>query len=154
VPSWLVDLIGRTKAQADVVVVTPHWGPNMTPAPVAHVRRAPPVLLDAGAALVAGHSAHLFHGVAQGVLYDMGDFIDDYAVDAGLRNDLGLLFLVEIDADGPRRVDAIPLRLEYAHTRMARGTDAEWIAARFMEGCAALGTRVERAGDRLIVRWR
>ena len=154
VPSWLVDLIGRTKAQADVVVVTPHWGPNMTPAPVAHVRRAPPVLLDAGAALVAGHSAHLFHGVAQGVLYDMGDFIDDYAVDAGLRNDLGLLFLVEVDADGPRRVDAIPLRLEYAHTRMARGTDAEWIAARFMEGCAALGTRVERAGDRLIVRWR
>jgi len=33
--------------------------------------------------------AHVFQGVAGRVLYDLGDFIDDYAVDRRLRNDLG-----------------------------------------------------------------
>ena len=36
--------------------------------------------------LVAGHSAHIFHGVARSVLFDLGDFLDDYAVDRELRN--------------------------------------------------------------------
>lgn len=153
VPGWLLDLIGSTRREVDALLVTPHWGPNMTPAPVRHVRDAAPVLLAAGASLVAGHSAHLFHGVAPRALYDLGDFIDDYATDRVLRNDLGLLFLATIDIDGPSRVEAIPLRLEYGHTRLAYGTDADWIARRFTDACRALGTSVLRSDDRLIVRW-
>jgi poly-gamma-glutamate capsule biosynthesis protein CapA/YwtB (metallophosphatase superfamily) len=38
-------------------------------------------LVQAGATLVAGHSAHVFHGVRDHVLYDLGDFVDDYAID-------------------------------------------------------------------------
>ena len=45
-------------------------------------------------------SAHVFHGVAARVLYDLGDFLDDYRVDRKLRNDLGLLFLVDLVGDG------------------------------------------------------
>src|ERR687891_41390 len=92
--------------EADAVLVTPHWGQNMTSEPVPHVRRAAQALVDAGAALVAGHSAHVFHGVQDGVLFDLGDFLDDYAVDAPLRNDLGLLWFVELDERGPRRLEA------------------------------------------------
>src|SRR5919199_6362635 len=66
---------------ADAVLVTPHWGPNMTAEPVPHVRRAAAALVAAGATLVAGHSAHVFHGVTRRVLYDLGDFLDDYATD-------------------------------------------------------------------------
>jgi poly-gamma-glutamate synthesis protein (capsule biosynthesis protein) len=136
---------------AKPLLVTPHWGPNMTSEPPPSVRRAAQQLLEAGATLVAGHSAHVFHGVAPRVLYDLGDFVDDYRVDRKLRNDLGLLFLVDLEGD---RLEAIPLRLEFAHTRLANGDDAAWIRRRFTAACATLGTRVDEESGRLVARWR
>jgi hypothetical protein len=136
------------------VLVSPHWGPNMAEAPVAHVQRTAAALVEAGATLVAGHSAHVFQGVAGRVLYDLGDFLDDYAVDPALRNDLGLLFLVDLDRDGPRRLEAIPLKLEHCHTRLAAGGDARWIRERFTAACASLGTEVSAEAGRLVVEWR
>ena len=151
VPGWLREA-ARPGPDADATLVTPHWGPNMHAAPVSHVRAAAAALVDAGATLVAGHSAHVFHGVAPPVLYDLGDFIDDYRVDDTLRNDLGLLFLVEIDSE-VRSIEAVPLRLDYGHTRIAPTRDAELIARRFAERCAAEGTAVQADGHRLIVMW-
>jgi poly-gamma-glutamate capsule biosynthesis protein CapA/YwtB (metallophosphatase superfamily) len=154
VPRWLLDRVRDAGALADAVLVTPHWGPNMTTEPVRHVRRTAAALLDAGATLIAGHSAHVPHGVAGRVLYDLGDFLDDYRVDRRLRNDLGLLFLVTLDARGPVRLEAVPLKLEYCHTRPATGEDAAWIRRRFRAACAALGTTVEDHPDRLTISWR
>ena len=136
---------------ADAVLITPHWGPNMTLQPSPHVRRAAAALRAAGATLIAGHSAHVFHGVEPGILYDLGDFLDDYAVDPKLRNDLGLLFLVTLDRDGPRRVEAVPLKLEFCHTRLAEGDDAEWIRRRFRAACAAFDVDVAEDQGRLVV---
>jgi len=154
VPDWLAQLVREAGAQADVTLVTPHWGPNMTTAPVRHVRRAATALVDAGATLVAGHSAHVPHGVGGRVLYDLGDFLDDYRVDPRLRNDLGLLFLVTLDAAGPLRLEALPLKLEYCHTSLATGEDAAWLRRRFRSACAALDTSVAWADGRLIINWR
>jgi poly-gamma-glutamate capsule biosynthesis protein CapA/YwtB (metallophosphatase superfamily) len=150
-PGWLP--AGIAAAGAEVVLVTPHWGPNMTSEPVGHVRRAATALVEAGATLVAGHSAHVPHGVAGPVLYDLGDFLDDYRVDPRLRNDLGLLFLVTLDGRGPARLEALPLKLDFCHTRLATGEDAAWMRRRFRSACAALGTTVEQEADRLVVTW-
>jgi poly-gamma-glutamate capsule biosynthesis protein CapA/YwtB (metallophosphatase superfamily) len=136
---------------ADIVLVTPHWGPNMAAEPLPYVREAAASFRTEGATLVAGHSAHVFHGVARGVLFDLGDFLDDYAVDPELRNDLGLLFVVMLDRSGPVRIEAVPLKLDFCHTRLADGDDAAWIRRRFRAACAALGTEVSEAGDRLVV---
>jgi poly-gamma-glutamate capsule biosynthesis protein CapA/YwtB (metallophosphatase superfamily) len=151
VPDWLAEGVGA--ADAEAVLVTPHWGPNMTSEPVGHVRRAAAALVDAGATLVAGHSAHVPHGVAGPVLYDLGDFLDDYRVDPRLRNDLGLLFLVTLDGHGPVRLEALPLKLDFCHTRLATGEDAAWTRRRFRSACAALGTTLEEEADRLTVSW-
>ena len=136
------------------MLVAPHWGPNMNPEPLPYVRRAAPALREAGATLVAGHSAHVFQGAEPGILYDLGDFVDDYAVDAKRRNDLGLLFFVTLDVTGPSRVEAVPLKLEYCHTRLADGEDAAWIRERFRAACAGLGTEVAEEDDRLVIDWR
>jgi poly-gamma-glutamate capsule biosynthesis protein CapA/YwtB (metallophosphatase superfamily) len=138
-------------AGAAPVLVSPHWGPNMTAEPVPHVRRAADALLDAGAALVAGHSAHVFHGVAGRVLYDLGDFVDDYRVDPVLRNDLGLLWLVDLERGAPVRVEALPLKLDYCHTRVATGDDNGWIARRMIEACRELGAEAREEGGRVII---
>lgn len=150
-PDWLLGSV--REIDADVVLVTPHWGPNMTPEPVPHVRAAARALVRVGATLVAGHSAHVFQGVDGRVLYDLGDFIDDYAVDPVLRNDRGLLFLVDVDGGGPRRLEAVPLALDYCHTRLAEGEERAWIARRFRELCASFRTEVTEEGGRLVVQW-
>ncbi|MFF7726649.1 CapA family protein [Streptomyces sp. NPDC008001] len=137
----------------DITLVTPHWGPNMTRGPSAYIRRAAQQFLAAGATLVAGHSAHVFHGVADRVLYDLGDFIDDYATDDELRNDLGLLFLVTFDGPRPVRVEGVPLALDFCRTRLAGAAEARWIAHRFRQACAAFGTEVTEEGGRLVVEW-
>jgi poly-gamma-glutamate capsule biosynthesis protein CapA/YwtB (metallophosphatase superfamily) len=149
IPDWLPEAIRGL--DADGILVSPHWGPNMLTEPVAHVRTAAGALLEAGATLIAGHSAHLFHGLGRRVLYDVGDFLDDYAVDRRLRNDLGLLFLLDLDGDW---LEAIPLKLEFAHTRLADGDDAAWVRRRFREACAAFGTEVAEEDGRLVARWR
>ena len=146
VPMWAV-AAARPGADADGVVVSPHWGPNMVAHPVERVRRAADALVAAGATLVAGHSAHVFQGVTSRVLLDLGDFLDDYAVDPDLRNDLGLLWLLELDAGVVRRIRALPLTLDYCYTRVASQEETDWIVGRLQELCRPLETRVERAGD-------
>jgi len=143
VPDWLTEAIAAARASADAVLVTPHWGPNMRDSPLPYVRRAAAHLVGAGATLVAGHSAHVFQGVQLPVLFDLGDFVDDYAVHPVLRNDLGLFWLVTLEPSGPTRVEAVPLRLEFCHTRLADAAERNWIRRRLTDACAGFGTAVE-----------
>jgi poly-gamma-glutamate capsule biosynthesis protein CapA/YwtB (metallophosphatase superfamily) len=152
IPPWVLESV--RDLDAEVTLVTPHWGPNMAPEPLSYVQEAAGALVDAGATLVAGHSAHVFQGVAGRVLYDLGDFLDDYAVDAELRNDLGLLFLVTLDKRGPHRIEAVPLKLDYCYTRPATRDEAAWIAHRFRTACAAFGTEVSDEDGRLVIDYR
>ncbi|MFF4620625.1 CapA family protein [Nonomuraea jabiensis] len=149
VPDRLTSTIGSLAG--GLVLVCVHWGPNMTSKPVTHVRRAARALVKAGASLVAGHSAHVFHGVAGPVLYDLGDLIDDYIVDPELRNDLGLIFLVTLDQRGPVRLRAVPIALDYCRTRIANDMETRWIRARFTAACADLGTEVRSEAGTLTV---
>ena len=148
-PGWVRENVCRG-TDADAVLVTPHWGPNMVATPGARIRRAARELLDAGATLVAGHSAHVFHGVASRVLFDLGDFLDDYAVHPQLRNDLGLLWLVDLDHATPHRMRALPLALDYCSTREASRAEADWIVRRLRELCAPFGAVVEIGTEGLI----
>ncbi|MGA8296734.1 MAG: CapA family protein [Acidimicrobiales bacterium] len=148
-PFWLLEAIRNV--DADVIVVTPHWGPNMVRDPVAYVRRAATEFCSEGATLVAGHSAHVFHGVSDRVIFDLGDFIDDYATDPVLRNDLGLLFLVTFESGIPTQLEAVPLGLDFCHTRLAEPDEAIWIARRFEQLCSAFGTTVVERSGRLVI---
>jgi poly-gamma-glutamate capsule biosynthesis protein CapA/YwtB (metallophosphatase superfamily) len=150
-PDWARDAVGAV--DADLVVASPHWGPNMSDRPLAYVRAAATELRRAGATLVAGHSAHVVQGVESTVLYDLGDFLDDYRVDPHLRNDLGLLFVVELEQGAPRRLEATPLKLEYCFTRLADGDDAAWIRRRFRELCSELGTETTEREGRVVIDW-
>ena len=151
VPGWLTVLVRDLAAEVDVVVATPHWGPNMTSAPLPYVRAAAATLIEAGVSLIAGHSAHVVHGVSGAVLYDLGDFLDDYAIDPVLRNDLGLLWLVDLDELGPLRLEVLPLKLDYCFTDLAEREDADLIRRRFREACEAMGTEVNDTARRQLI---
>ena len=51
-------------------------------------------------------------------------------------------------------MSAVPLALNYCHTRLAVGREYIWMRNRFAAACAALGDEMTTAADgRLAVRW-
>lgn len=133
---------------AQVVLLSLHWGPNMRSRPPRHFRQFARAALERGVDVIYGHSAHIFQGVevARGkpILYDTGDFLDDYAVDPLLRNDQSLIFFADVDAQGVRELWLVPVRLGYTVVNRASGADLEGICARMHDLSAELGTTVER----------
>jgi poly-gamma-glutamate capsule biosynthesis protein CapA/YwtB (metallophosphatase superfamily) len=148
-PNWVSGELARLRDEADLVLAFPHWGPNMATEPARWQRERARELIAAGADLVAGHSAHVFHGVGMAgqrpVLFDLGDALDDYRVDRRRRNDMGLLALWSPGAEP--EIELVGLRLHYCETGLAHGKDADWIASRLEKGCAPLGTRVDRVEE-------
>jgi poly-gamma-glutamate capsule biosynthesis protein CapA/YwtB (metallophosphatase superfamily) len=152
-PGWVRGEIAHLRDEADLVVAFPHWGPNMTTRPAGWQRRRARELMAAGADLVAGHSAHVFHGIERApggpILYDLGDALDDYAVDDTLRNDLGILVLWRPRSEP--ELELVALRLGFGETAVARGADADWIVARLTRACRELGTEVHRVSESRLV---
>jgi poly-gamma-glutamate capsule biosynthesis protein CapA/YwtB (metallophosphatase superfamily) len=146
--------IARARAQgADCVVFSNHWGANFVERPSRDFRRFAQRVIELGADAYYGHSAHICQGIeihrGKPILYDTGDFIDDYAVDPVLRNDRSCLFKL-MYADGRlRRIELIPVTLDVAHVALARGKDFDAIAADMERRCAELGTRLQRGSDRM-----
>ena len=72
-------------------------------------------VVEAGADIFWGHSAHVVQGIevyeGKLILYDTGDFVDAYAVDGGLRNDLSALFLVEVAPPDIKGLDLMPVQI-------------------------------------------
>lgn len=149
-PPWLLDAVRAATTRPGLLLVSPHWGPNMVESPMHYVRRAAKELREAGAHVIAGHSAHVFHGVAHRTVFDLGDLIDDYA-SGPLHNELGCLWLLTVEAGVPRRLEAVPIHVDYCFTELASEADARWIAGRLTRACRQLGTDVAADDGRLVI---
>jgi poly-gamma-glutamate capsule biosynthesis protein CapA/YwtB (metallophosphatase superfamily) len=143
------------EAGARTVVFSNHWGPNMVERPSDLFRRFARAVVDRGADVYYGHSAHVFQGVeiyhGKPILYDTGDFIDDYAVDPRLRNDRSFLFRVRVEDGEFRRLELFPVALSYARVELARGDEREAILDRMENLSAEMGTAFARREDRLVL---
>lgn len=153
--SRVANAIDRARAQgADWVVFSNHWGANFVERPSPKFRRFAQRVIELGADIYYGHSAHICQGIeihrGKPILYDTGDFIDDYAVDPVLRNDRSCLFKLMFDQGRLRRIELIPVTLAVAHVALARGEDFAAISAGMEQRCAELGTALERQADRLV----
>jgi poly-gamma-glutamate synthesis protein (capsule biosynthesis protein) len=147
--------IDDARASADFVVFCIHWGPNMRAAPTPAFQAFARAVIDAGADLFWGHSAHVVQGVElwhdKPVLYDTGDFVDDYAVDPELRNDLSALFLLRVRPPHVERLELVPVKIDDMQVNRAAGDDRAWVVERFARLSADMGTRVTAAGGRIAV---
>lgn len=140
---------------AQVVILSLHWGPNMRQRPPRHFRQFAREVLARGVDLIYGHSAHIFQGIevahSKPILYDTGDFLDDYAVDPVLRNDQSLIFMADVEPQGVRELRMLPVRLGYAVVNQAAEPDQTEICDRMTALSAELGTAVERTDSILRV---
>jgi poly-gamma-glutamate synthesis protein (capsule biosynthesis protein) len=139
----LLALVRRTKARAGLLVVSAHRGGNWgTDVPTAH-RDLGRALVDAGADVVFGHSAHIFRGVeiyrGRLLIYSAGDFVDDYAVDPQERNDESFIFLVETAGGRPSRLRLFPTVIAGFQAQLAEKSSRR-IATRMQRLSALMGT--------------
>jgi poly-gamma-glutamate synthesis protein (capsule biosynthesis protein) len=148
-------IAGAREAGADTILFSNHWGPNMVERPRDIFRRFARSVVDRGADVYYGHSAHVFQGVevyrGKPILYDTGDFIDDYAVDERLRNDRSFVFLVSVERGTFRRLQLFPVVLSFARTRLAAGWEREEILRRMERLSAEFGTRFLRRESVLVL---
>lgn len=151
---FLEDEVSRAKdAGARIIILSLHWGPNMVASPPHRFREFAHAAIDRGVDIIHGHSAHIVQAteVYRGslIMYDTGDFLDDYAIDPFLRNDWSFIFLVEIDASGPTKLRMIPVKLTYAQVNVAAGEEFENIRARMRTLCREFHTPVTNTPEGL-----
>ncbi len=75
----MVDDIRKTRAQADVLVLSIHWGVHFVPALIAdYQREVGHAAIDAGVDLILGHHAHILKGIevykGKVIFYSLANF--------------------------------------------------------------------------------
>ncbi|MFQ5965411.1 MAG: CapA family protein [Candidatus Scalinduaceae bacterium] len=137
---------------ASIVVFSIHWGPNMRESPPDYFRTFAHAVIDAGADIFHGHSAHIFQGIEiykhKPIMYDTGDFIDDYYVGVE-KNDQQLLYMITTCSSGIERFELIPVLISECQVNKATGEIFDEIFERIKTLSNAMGTEVLKRGSKL-----
>lgn len=150
--------LANLREQVDLLIVSIHWGPNMKEKPDPDFIEFAHAMIDNGAGLIHGHSAHNFQGIevyGQGViLYDTGDFIDDYMVNLIFRNDHSFFFLAEADKAGVKSLRLIPVFINRCQVNLATGSDYDWSIRNMQELSLDFGTVITDNGEVILTKSR
>ncbi len=143
--------IKKLKRKADIVIVSLHWGPNMKERPSQAFINAAQKMINAGADIIHGHSAHIFQGIEKYngklILYDTGDFVDDYRVDPKLRNDRSFIFLVNSIKSDLKSAELIPIKIDTMQANLATEPDKSLMIKRMRMLSQELDTKISRQGS-------
>jgi poly-gamma-glutamate synthesis protein (capsule biosynthesis protein) len=151
---WVGDALARARAaDPDLVVASLHWGPNWVVEPSATQQAFARWLVDNGVDVVHGHSAHVVQGVevyrGRPIVYDAGDFVDDYLVKPDLHNDRSFLFELVV-ADGTlAALELAPVEIVDSQVTRAGADAAAWLRERMRQLSSPFGSSFTRAGDGL-----
>ena len=140
----------------DLIVASIHWGSNwgynIPLEQIAFAHR----LVEGGVAVVYGHSSHhvkaieVFRGRL--ILYGCGDFITDYEGISGyemFRDDLALIYLVELDLDSGELMTArlVPMQVRRLQLQRASAGDAKWLCNLLTEVGKPFATQAQLRED-------
>lgn len=151
----IANSIAQARAQgADLVIFSNHWGANFIERPSEEFRNFARRVIELGADIYHGHSAHICQGIeihhGKAILYDTGNFIDDYAVHPQLRNDRSCLFKLMFEEKKLCRIELLPVSLSVANVALVQGKEFDAICEHMAMLCAEFGTRLIREHDRLV----
>jgi poly-gamma-glutamate synthesis protein (capsule biosynthesis protein) len=140
---------------ATLVVLSLHWGPNMRLSPSRRFRRFAHAAIDCGVDIIHGHSAHVFQAVERHrnglILYDTGNFIDDYWKFPFRRTLWSFMFFVDIEDGRPTRLRLVPVHIHASPIGLATGETSQAIKRRMISLCAPFGTPIVDSPDGLDV---
>lgn len=134
------------EAGAALVVLSLHWGPNMRLRPSAAFRRFAHGAIERGIDLIHGHSAHVVQAIERHgrgvILYDTGNFIDDYWKFPFRRTVSSFVFMLEVVNGKPVAIRLTPVRIHPWPLSLAQGETRRSIMENMVALSAAMGTRL------------
>ncbi|WEL22038.1 CapA family protein [Halorhabdus sp. BNX81] len=150
------DTLARAEAaDPDLVVASLHWGPNWETSPSPTQQGFARWLVDRGVDVVHGHSAHVLQGVEvyQGrpIIYDAGDFVDDYIHKEKVHNKRSALFELVVTDGRLDELRLVPVEIENRAVSLADADISRWLHETMVDRSEPFGTAVERADDGAVV---
>lgn len=153
-PEPLLLQIRNLDKQVDLLVLSIHWGANYRRQPSDSFVHLAHRLVDAGVDILHGHSAHIFQGIEfyRGgvILYDTGNFVDDYLVYPDYRNDQSIYYRFLVSSAGIEELELVPVRIRRGEVNRATGKDYEQILQRQRALSRPFGTRIVEQHDRVL----
>jgi len=143
------------RAGASLIVLSIHWGPNLRRSPSARFRAFAHDAIGAGVDVVHGHSSHVAQGVERLgtgiVLYDTGNFIDDYWKIPFRRTTSTFIWLLDVRAGERPGLTVVPVVTKPHPLRLAKGARYREMIGHMRALCARLGTATVEGDDGLVV---
>lgn len=145
----IVEDIGIAKQEADVVIVSMHWGEEYADLPSQEQRELAYNLVDAGANVLVGHHPHTLQGfeVYKGgiIAYSLGNFVFDQ--DWADYTQEGILLELNLVSSECVLAEVYPIILPASQPQIASGQNAERILNKIIRLSAELGTEIEIIGN-------
>ena len=117
----LIRAVRALRPEVGILIVSVHWGPNFLDEPASWQRDLAHALIDAGADVIHGHSAHhplpveRYRG--KHIFYALGDLVNDYGPVSGHRIELGAVAELTFDRSGAQTLRAHPHRIRTGQPR-------------------------------------
>jgi poly-gamma-glutamate synthesis protein (capsule biosynthesis protein) len=105
----LLKQIKNTKKQCDYLILNLHWGENWNSEINSEQNKFTNEAIKNGVDIIIGTSTHFPHNLQikenkKIVMYSLGDFIDDYALNKYYRNDLGCVLHLDLIDKGENKI--------------------------------------------------
>jgi poly-gamma-glutamate synthesis protein (capsule biosynthesis protein) len=140
--------IQAARSQADVVVVSFHWGKEMETYPNAWQKKLGHLAIDSGATLVIGHHPHVVQGIErykEGVIaYSLGNFVFSPGNGAGRSS-----IMVRFDLNRSRISEIVvyPVHINGCQPQLLTDSAAQKWLEEIRKRCSAVGTELRIEGD-------
>ena len=145
----LVATVRAAHKQADIVIVSVHWGVEQSYTPTACQKHDARALIDAGADVVLSHHPHVMQGIdtykGKLIAYSLGNFLFPYKTVAGRKS---FILRFEYGRKGVANITAVPVYLgEWGRPVVQTGASARSILGRLAAISKPMGTRLTIKGD-------
>ncbi|MBS3949231.1 MAG: CapA family protein [Peptococcaceae bacterium] len=144
----ILTAVAEAEAQADVVLVSLHWGYEGTLAPQVWQQELAQAIIDAGATAILGHHPHLPFGVelyaGKPIIYSLGNYLF-HPYDPAARE--SFVAHLEIDLLGEVQTKLYPIFMEQGTVRLLEGEQATRILQVIADRSTRLGTECAVRGD-------
>ncbi|MHB1296829.1 MAG: CapA family protein [Anaerolineae bacterium] len=130
----MASAVRAARAEADMVVVSCHWGYEYALYASAQQQELAQGLMEAGADLVIGHHPHVVQGLAFGekglAFFSLGNFVFD--INMGQESLEGAAVRVLLDASGIKTWELVPYELVGSRPRLLSAEDGAHITDRML----------------------
>lgn len=139
----ILTAVADAQTQADVVLVSLHWGYEGTVAPQNWQRELAKEIIDAGATAILGHHPHLPFGVelhdGKPIIYSMGNYLF-HPYDPAARE--SFVAHLQIDIFGEVQTQLYPILMEQGTVRLLEGEKAAQVLELISDRSRRLGTEL------------